>query len=141
MPNNIFDYGSLLKRARGLLPDIHLKSERFEIPKVKGHVEGNKTIMANLQDVCNAFRREPTQLLKYLQRELATPAAIDGTRLIMGRKLTSMLINSKIEQYAKDFVLCPECNRPDTQLKKEGNVLMMHCTACGAKSPVKAKIA
>ena len=30
---------------------------------------------------------------------------------------------------------------PDTQLKKEGNVLMMHCTACGAKSPVKAKIA
>ena len=55
--------------------------------------------------MCNAFRREPTQLLKYLQRELATPAAIDGTRLIMGRKLTSMLINSKLEQYAKDFTM------------------------------------
>lgn len=141
MADSIFDYKSLLKRARELLPNVQLKAERFEIPRVKGHVEGNKTIIANFLDICSIFRREPAQVLKYLQRELATPAAIDGVRLILGRKLTSMLINSKIEQFAKDFVLCPECNRPDTQLKKEGNVLMMQCTACGAKHPIKAKIA
>lgn len=141
MAENIFDYRSLLQRARELLPNVHLKAERFEIPKVKGHVEGNKTIIANFIDICNIFRREPAQVLKYLQRELATPAAIDGARLILGRKLTSMLINSKVDQFARDFVLCSECNRPDTQLKKEGNVLFMHCSACGAKHPVKAKIA
>ena len=141
MADEIYDYAQLLKRAREKLPDVALKSERFEIPKVKGHVEGNKTIIANFQEIVNIFRREPAQLLKYLQRELATPASVDGARLILGRKLTSALVNAKVQQFAKDFVLCPECNRPDTQLKKEGNVLVMHCTACGAKHPVRAKIA
>lgn len=141
MADEIYNYAQLLKRAREKLPEVALKSERFEIPKVKGHVQGNKTFVANFIDICNIFRREPAQLLKYLQRELATPASIDGPRLVLGRKLTSVLINGKLEQFARDFVLCPECNRPDTQLKKEGNVLVMHCSACGAKHPVKAKIA
>ncbi|MBU2638427.1 MAG: translation initiation factor IF-2 subunit beta [Nanoarchaeota archaeon] len=141
MANEINDYDALLKRAREELPDVALKSERFEMPRVKGHVEGNKTIIANFLDICNAFRREPAQVLKYLQRELATPAHIDGPRLILGRKLTSVLINNKLEQFARDFVLCPECSRPDTVLKKEGGILVMHCTACGAKHTIKAKIA
>ena len=141
MADEINNYAQLLKRAREKLPEVALKSERFEIPKVKGHVQGNKTFIANFIDICNIFRRVPAQLLKYLQRELATPASIDGPRLVLGRKLTSALINSKIEQFARDFVLCQECNRPDTQLKKEGNVLVMQCAACGAKHPVKAKIA
>lgn len=135
-----FGYDGLLKRAREKLPSFALKAERFEIPKVKGHVQGNKTVIANFGDICSAFAREPEHLLKYLQRELATPAAIDGPRLILGRKLSSSLINSKMEQYAHDFVLCSECNRPDTQIKKEGQVLILQCTACGAKHPIKAKI-
>lgn len=141
MAGDINDYKELLKKAREELPDVALKAERFDMPKVKGHVEGNKTIIANFGDICNAFNREPAQLLKYLQRELATPASIDGPRLILGRKLTSILINGKLEQFARDFVLCPECNRPDTVLKKEGGILVMHCTACGAKHTIKAKIA
>ena len=51
-----------------------------------------------------------------------------------------MLWHVKIELYAKTFVLCQECNKPDTELMKEGGVLVMKCTACGAKHPVKAKI-
>jgi len=133
-------YEELLKRAKEKLPDKELKSERFEIPKVRGHVQGNKTVVSNFIEICNAFMREPEHLLKYLQRELATPASIDGPRIVMGRKLGSVQINAKIEQYAKNFVLCPECNRPDTQLKREGGVLVIKCTACGAKHPVKAKI-
>lgn len=133
-------YDELLKRAREKLPEASLKSERFEIPRVRGHVQGNKTVITNFSEICSAFMREPQHLLKYLQRELATPASIDGPRLILGRKLSSSLINTKIEQYANNFVLCPECKRPDTQLKKEGSVLIIKCTACGAKHPVKAKI-
>lgn len=133
-------YEDLLKKAEKELPQEKLKASRFEIPKVRGHVQGNKTIISNFGDIAAAFMREPEHLLKFLQRELATPASIDGPRLILGRKLSSGFINSKIEQYAKTFVLCPECNRPDTQLKKEGPVLIMKCMACGAKHPVKAKI-
>jgi len=135
-----FKYADMLKKAKENLPDIKLRAERFEIPKVRGHVQGNKTVISNFGDICSAFGRKPEHLLKFLQRELATPALIDGPRLILGRKLSSSLINSKIEQYANTFVLCPECKRPDTELIKEGPVLIMKCTACGAKHPVKAKI-
>lgn len=133
-------YEQLLEKAKSQLKDVKIEKGRFEIPKAEGHVEGNKTIISNFAQMCSTFNRPQEQLLKYLQRELATPAEIDGPRLILGRKISSSIINQKIEQYAICFVLCKECKKPDTQLFKEDRILFMKCTACGARHPVKAKI-
>lgn len=133
-------YEDMLKEAKRHLPEVKEVIQRFEVPKVTGHIEGNKTIITNFLQICNVLHREPQQLIKYLQRELATPAILDNRRLIFGRKLSSALINQKIEAYAKEFVLCKECNRPDTQLTREERNLVLKCTACGAKHTVKAKI-
>ncbi len=135
------DYEELLKKARKELPKTIISSrERFEIPKVTGHVEGNKTIITNFLQVCDIFGRDSAQLLKYLQKELATPAVLENQRLIFGRKLSSNFINQKIEQFAKTFVLCKECGKPDTKLIREDRFLFLKCTACGAKHSVTAKI-
>ncbi len=134
------EYEELLKRARANLPESVLKHERFDIPRAVGHIEGNKTIISNFSQICDIFRREPSQLLKYLQRELATPAHIDGSRLILGRKMSASLINAKIEEYANNFVLCYECKKPDTQLIKQDKVTLIKCQACGARHPLKSKI-
>ena len=134
------DYESLLKKALAIVPQTASSRERFEIPKVQGHVEGNKTIINNFLSIAKVFGRDVEQLLKYLQRELATPAFVDGQRLVLGRKLNAEFINQKIERFAKDFVLCRECGKPDTKLEKEGRVLFVRCTACGAKHPVRTKI-
>jgi len=134
------EYEELLKKAKQSMPTKHSYRERFEIPKVQGHVEGNKTIINNFFSISKTFGREPEKLLKYLQRELATPAFVDGQRLVIGRKIGAEFINRKIEQFAKDFVLCRECGKPDTKLEKEGRVLFLRCTACGARHPVRAKI-
>ncbi len=133
-------YEDLLKQAKKQLPEVKESKERFEIPKVKGHVEGNKTIIINFQSIAQTLRRDPNQLIKYLQRELAAPAIQDKQRLILGRKLSSALINEKIVQYAKDFVICQECKKPDTQIEKQDKILILKCTACGAKHPIKSKI-
>lgn len=135
------EYNKLLERALEKMPKkMESSGERFEMPKVKGHVEGNKVIINNFKEICDVLHRDQTLLLKYLQRELATPALIDGPRLILGRKLSSELINQKIAQFAADFVLCRECKRPDTQLIKDGEVKIIKCTACGAKSPVRSNL-
>lgn len=134
------DYQQLLQRARSQLPQIVQSTERFDIPKVKGHLQGNKTIISNFTQICDTFSRPQEHLLKYLQRELAAPAQIDGPRLILGRKLNSGLINTKIAEYANTFVLCSECKKPDTVIQKEGNALFLRCSACGAKHPIKTKI-
>jgi len=135
-----FNYDKILSRARDKLPEKVLSKDRFEIPKVRGHIQGVKTIISNFNQIASTLGREQQQLLKYLQRELATPAEIDGPRLVLGRKISASLINAKIEQFAKEYVLCVECGKPDTKIMKEENIFTLKCTVCGAKHPIRSKI-
>lgn len=134
------EYEKLLKKAKESMPEVKGSSERFEIPKVNGHIQGNKTIINNFGAIAKTLGRDRDKLLKYLQRELATPAVLDGQRLVLGRKLNSTFVNQKIEQFAKDFVLCKECGKPDTKIEKEDRVSFVRCTACGARHPLRTKI-
>src|SRR3989344_3613135 len=110
------NYEEMLDQGMKALPEKIVKTERFEIPKVKGHIQGNKTIITNFYQIVQAFRREEEHFLKYLLRELATPGKLEGTLLIIGRKISSTLINQKIKQYAHTYVLCFTCGKPDTQI-------------------------
>lgn len=132
-----YDYEKLLKQAKNKLPELKKTVERFEVPRVQGHIQGNKTIITNFMQICSQLRRDSSQILKYLQRELATPATLEGQRLVLGRKISSQLINEKIDKYAKEFVICKECGKPDTKIIKEERVFSLKCTACGAKHPLR----
>jgi translation initiation factor 2 subunit 2 len=135
------EYDLLLKRARTHLPEAVFEKERFEIPKVLGHFEGNKTIISNIQQIANILRRDVEHLLKFLLKELATPGEIRRSGiLVFGAKIPASRINDKIRQYAHDFVLCAICGKPDTEIKKEGSFLILRCSACGNKQNVKSKI-
>jgi|SRR3989344_6154257 len=134
------NYVKLLERGHKNIPQTDPKKDRFEIPKVLGHLQGSKTVVTNFITICNVIRRDPSHLLKYLQRELATPGHIDGPRLILGSKISASHINTKIERYITDFVLCPVCKKPDTTIIKEDRISILKCSACGAKNPIRTKI-
>lgn len=134
------DYKKALKRGMENLPEAVFEKERFEIPKVKGHLQGNKTVISNFKQIASTLRRPAEHLMKYVLRELATPGDLRPAGLVMGAKIAASRINEKIKQYAHEFVLCPECGKPDTQLIKEGELMYMKCQACGSKKPVKSKI-
>jgi len=134
------NYNQLLDQAYKKIKPITGKSERFEIPKIQGHLEGNKTILTNLQQIASQLRRDQNHLLKFLLRELATSGAIKQNRVILQRKISSKKINEKIEQYTKEFIICKECKKPDTELIKEHEFSFVHCLACGAKHSVRSKI-
>ena len=134
------EYENLLKRAREKLPASVFEKERFEIPKAKGHIEGNKTVISNFSQIAGVLRRPADHLLKYILKELATPGELRGGFLILGSKIPASRINDKIKQYAHEFVLCPTCGKPDTEIKKEGEFSFIKCSACGNKHPVKSKI-
>ena len=131
------NYEQLLEKAYKEVKPVETGS-RFEIPRVKGHVEGTKTIITNFSQICDSLRRDKDHVTKYLYKELATSGKIDGERLIFSRKLTSARINEKIGQYTKEFVICPECKKPDTELIKENRLMFIKCLACGAKKTVNA---
>ena len=133
-------YEEMLKLAKEKLPKVESKSERFVVPKIQGHVEGNKTIIINIFSIADLLARSPDHILKFLQRELATPGYFQDKRLVFGRKLTSAMINEKMQSYVHIFVLCDSCAKPDTILITEEGKLIKKCSACGTKSLVQAKI-
>jgi len=133
------DYKKLLKKARKELPESVFVKERFEIPKVRGHIQGNKTIISNFFQIADTLRRNPSHMIKFLSKELATPITKQGNLLILGTKVSASMINEKIQKYAKEFVLCFECGKPDTKIIVENNVSYLRCLACGAKYPIKSR--
>lgn len=133
------DYEKLLDRAYSKIKKVEI-TERFEIPKAEVLVEGSKTIVSNLLQIASFLRRDIDHFTKFLSKELATQIIIRGDQAIFNRKLMPSQINEKIEAYVKEFVTCPECGKPDTELIKDKVFLFLRCLACGAKHSVRAKI-
>jgi len=135
-------YEKLLEEAfkKVKRPENLSGSERFEIPKISGHFEGKKTILTNFSQISEHIRRNPEHFQKYLLKELAASGQKEGDRLILNMKVPSAKINQKIEDYIKEFVLCKECGKPDTELLKEARLSFMRCLACGAKHSIRSKI-
>jgi translation initiation factor 2 subunit 2 len=130
------DYAKLLEKAYSNLPKAVGTGERFEIPKVVGIRMGRRTIVQNFGDISSVLNRDPHHLLKFLSRELATAASLDGSRAIFQGKFDVGTVTRLLTIYAQRFVICPICNRPDTKMEKEGRYLFLRCEACGARSSV-----
>lgn len=134
------DYENLLNDAYTKIKPVESKTDRFEIPKAEGHIEGTKTIITNIKQICSYIRRDCAHLVKYLQKELASSGSMKGDRLVFTRKISSSAINEKIKQYADTFIICKECGKPDTEIIKQDRFSFLHCLACGAKKSIQAKI-
>lgn len=132
------EYATLLKRARDTIPEIVSDHQRFQIPEADVIYEGKITIIRNFQDICDALARSCDHLMAYLLRELGTPGTMDGRRVILKSRIAEARIADRIGEYVNLYVMCTECQRPDTHLEKDGRTLVLMCMACGAHRPVKA---
>lgn len=129
-------YEQMLNDAYKKMKAPEGNGERFEIPKAQGLFEGKKTIITNFSHMASYIRRNPEHFEKFLLKQLASSGQIEGDRLVLNQKVPSAKINQKIEEYVKEFVLCKECGKPDTELIKDDRLTFIHCLACGAKHPV-----
>ncbi len=134
------DYEKLLDEAYTKVKLVEGREGRFEIPPIEGHIEGKKTILTNFFNISSYIRRNSEHFQKFILKELATSGQKEGERLVLNNKIPSAKVNAKIDQYVKEFVICKECGKPDTELKKENRLNFIHCLACGAKHPVRDKI-
>ncbi|MFA5855766.1 MAG: translation initiation factor IF-2 subunit beta [Candidatus Pacearchaeota archaeon] len=133
------NYEQMINDAFEIIKPISHNGERFEIPKIEGHLEGTKTILSNIPQISSYLRRDPDHFLRFLLKNLATSGTFRNSIAILQTKISSQKINEKIEDYVKEFVVCKECKKPDTELVKEKGFTIMHCLACGAKHPVRTK--
>lgn len=131
------NYEELLDRASEQIPETTQEKSRFEIPKADVNVSGNQTTLKNLRSIANDLNRDPDHLMKYLLNELGTAGNREESRGVFQGKFYEDEVQERIDQYTKEYVLCTECERPDTELVKEGRVFMLKCKACGARSSIK----
>ena len=135
------DYKQLLEKAKKESHHVIEVKQRFEVPKVLGKIQGNRTIISNFMQIANKLDRPPEHLLKYILKELATPGEIKKSdSVIFGTKVPASRINEKIKKYTEEFVLCQNCGKPDTKLVKEDEFTFLKCQACGSKRAVKSKL-
>ncbi len=133
-----FTYESLLERAKEHLPEVQQSTERFEVPKVKGHIQGNKTIISNIPQIAGLLHRPPKHILKFLNKGLATKGVFKKEQFVVfNTKIPASRINEKITEYTQQYVICPVCKKPETKIEKAAKGIYMRCNACGSRTPLK----
>ena len=131
-------YDQLLGNIYSNLPKKAEASGRFEMPRFEYFTEGSKTIIKNFRFVAEKIRRDPEFILKYLTKELAVPAEQHGDRLVLQRKMTGDILNKKLEEFINKYVMCKQCNRPDTHIEETGHRLKnLVCESCGARAAIR----
>jgi translation initiation factor 2 subunit 2 len=130
------DYSDMLDRGIEQAPDIQPDSDRLDVPDPNVRKEGNVTVFENFRDVCRELSREPDHVLKFLQDEVGTSARIDESgRARLTGDFGARRVSDAIEAYTEQYVLCSECDLPDTNIEREQGAELLQCTACGARSP------
>jgi len=118
---------------------------RYKMPRLQAKVEGKgngiKTVIVNMVDVAKALGRPPTYPTKYFGCELGAQTQFDfkDERYIVNGSHEAAKLQDLLDGFIKKFVLCPECDNPETvltvQAKKE--VLNQSCKACGYNGVIK----
>ena len=133
------DYNNLLKRVIQSTPKKEIDDDRFKLPKAEIFFEGNTTVIKNFDKISDAINRTPNLVLKFLLGGLGTAGEIDSGRAVFQGKIPPKSIQDKIKEYIDTYVICSECNRPDTHLVKQGRTTLIRCDACGAFRSVKSR--
>ncbi|AWB27927.1 translation initiation factor IF-2 subunit beta [Halococcoides cellulosivorans] len=129
------DYDEMLDRGMDETPEIGDRSGRFEVPDPTLRQEGNVTVFENYQSVIDDIDRDEEHAMKSLQNELGTSGHIDESgRARLTGEFSQRRMADALDAYVEEFVICPECNLPDTHLEREQGALLLQCEACGARS-------
>ena len=135
------EYEKMLDRLYLSLPKKALSKERFEMPVAESFIQGNKTTIKNFSGIMKAINRDSEQakrhIFKYFTRETGTSAVLEEGKMILNRKFSDIQVNNLLKAYIEQFVLCPECKKPDTHVMEKQGVKLLKCEACGAISSVK----
>ncbi|MFQ6136940.1 MAG: translation initiation factor IF-2 subunit beta [Candidatus Hydrothermarchaeales archaeon] len=130
------EYEALLDKAYSELPDILKEESRFKVPEILSIVQGRVTVVQNLGEVARLLNRDVDMLAKYFLSELGTSGDYDNQRLTMKGAFRPVQLQEKFENFLSQFVLCPECGRPDTKILHERRIHFLKCEACGSRHPL-----
>ena len=132
-----FEYEALLDRARDKIPTEISERARWTLPDPEILIEGNQTIIRNFSELISKMDRDPNHVYQFLLNELGTSGTRESARVMFKGRIPPKRIRGKIVNYVKSYILCNQCNSPDTHFIKEERTTLMKCQACGATRPIR----
>ena len=131
--------------------EIHLNDHnyRYKIKplniKLMGRQDNWTTYFLNSEEIAKKINRPSNYFGKFISYSLSCPMKYDKDKdcLTFKGDYSSEIITKYFIEFIKIYVLCPNCDLPETQLflhkdKKLKN-LSHNCNACGIISLVKTK--
>jgi translation initiation factor 5 len=115
---------------------------RYKMPAVFGKIEGSgngiKTALPNISDVASALHRNPGEVNKFFGCELGaqTRYHAETDRAIVNGSHNDQVLQDLIKKYIDKFVLCSNCNLPETEYRIKSGIISQKCAACGTKESV-----
>lgn len=110
---------------------------RYKMPdievKIEGRGNGIKTVLPNIADIGQAIHRNPEYPTKYFATELGALSKWDSERnvgIVNGAHSKDQL-KKLLNDFITRYVLCPQCNLPETDLKVKDKKIFAKCLACG----------
>ncbi len=129
----------MLDRAFEKMPKLAAEVSDFKIPVVDSISQGNKTIIRNVAQIADKARRNQDEIARYLSRELAVPANMESSGLVINGKFKQEELTPRIKKYFDTYVICKECKKPDSRLEVAGRGMFMFiCEACGSRYGIKS---
>lgn len=112
---------------------------RYKMPplvaKVEGKGNGIKTVIVNAEAIGKALERPPTYVCKFFGCELGAQTQMDikNSRYIVNGAHEEARLQDLLDGFIKKFVLCPECENPETYLTVSASKtkISQDCAACG----------
>ena len=133
------DYKKLLKKVLDDPSTKKVVEDRFKLPKAEIFYEGNTTVIKNFDKISDAVNRDPDLILRFLLGGVGTAGELDGSRVVFQGKIPPKHMQDKLKEYVDTYVMCSECNRPDTHLVKQGRTILIRCDACGAFRSIRSR--
>lgn len=111
---------------------------RYKMPRIcaiiEGEGNGTKTVIVNMADVAKALNRPPTYPTRYFGCELGVQAQFDfkNARFTVNGSHDCTKLQDLLDGFIRKYVLCPECDSPDTDLKicQRKMIITQRCKAC-----------
>lgn len=117
--------------------DVADQFYRYKMPrliaKVEGKGNGIKTVIVNMPEIAKALHRPPTYPTKFFGCELGAQTQFDvkNDRFIVNGSHDSAKLQDLLHGFIKRYVLCEECDNPETNLVVKKNQILARCIACG----------
>ena len=121
-----------------LIRNINDKYYRYLMPKLITKIEGGgrngtRTVIINMRPIAKAINRPEAQIMRYFGLKPGSRVKTTENTFSVNGPHENQILLSHLYNFIEEFVLCPECNNPETDdFTVDKNFIKIKCRACGS---------